>query len=136
MSQTLAPNENVLANTTVHPTLAVADIKAVRAFYTNKLGLEAVEEQPDGGVRFACGNGTLLHVYPRPDAKAAQNTVAAFETADLDGTMKALRANGVRFEEYDTPDFKTENGVVNMGGQRGCWFKDPHGNILGMFEQS
>jgi hypothetical protein len=41
-----------------------------------------------------------------------------------------LRSKGVIFEEYDYPDFKTVNGVAQMGTERVAWFKDSEGNII------
>jgi hypothetical protein len=33
----------------------------------------------------------------------------------------------VTFEEYDLPGLKTVNGIAELGGMRGAWFKDPEG---------
>jgi hypothetical protein len=60
--------------------------------------------------------------------------VAGFEVSDLDATMSSLRQNGVAFLDYDLPGIKTANGVADMDGARGCWFKDPDGNILAMIQ--
>lgn len=38
------------------------------------------------------------------------------------------------FEEYDTPGFKTVNGIVSMGPMKAAWFKDTEGNILGLIQ--
>ena len=54
----------------------------------------------------------------------------SFELADLDAEMAALRARGVRFDEYDLPGLKTHDGVCVLGGERAAWFHDPEGNIL------
>jgi hypothetical protein len=40
----------------------------------------------------------------------------------------------VVFEEYDFPGLKTEDGVADLGGEQAAWFKDPEGNILGLFQ--
>jgi hypothetical protein len=40
----------------------------------------------------------------------------------------------VTFEEYDLPGLKTVNGIAELGGMRGAWFKDPEGNILSVVE--
>jgi hypothetical protein len=48
-----------------------------------------------------------------------------------------LSQNGVKFEEYDLPYLKTQNGVADMGdGTMGSWFKDPGGNIVGVVQMS
>jgi hypothetical protein len=64
----------------------------------------------------------------------------AFEVADIDSVVAALRARGVVFEEYALPGFKTVNGIANIQGnypskgigERAAWFKDSEGNLLGL----
>lgn len=42
-----------------------------------------------------------------------------------------LRPRGVTFEQFDMPGFKTDaNGILELDGERGAWFKDPEGNLL------
>jgi hypothetical protein len=37
------------------------------------------------------------------------------------------------FEEYDTPETRTENGVARMpDGGEAAWFKDSEGNLVGV----
>ena len=37
------------------------------------------------------------------------------------------------FEEYDTPETLTENGIARMpGGGEAAWFKDSEGNLVGL----
>jgi hypothetical protein len=44
-----------------------------------------------------------------------------------------MRGRGVEFEEYDTPETRTENGVAQMpGGGEAAWFKDSEGNLVGV----
>jgi hypothetical protein len=44
-----------------------------------------------------------------------------------------MRGRGVGFEEYDTPETRTENGVARMpGGGEAAWFKDSEGNLVGL----
>ena len=54
--------------------------------------------------------------------------------ADVEAAVAELRDKGVRFEEYDLPGLKTVNGIAELGGTRGAWFKDPEGNILSMVQ--
>ena len=46
--------------------------------------------------------------------------------------MADLKARGVVFEEYDTPDLKTINAVATTGPVKAAWFKDSEGNLLGL----
>ena len=44
-----------------------------------------------------------------------------------------MKAKGVKFEQYDMPGLKTDaNGIAEMEGSKGAWFKDPEGNILSL----
>jgi hypothetical protein len=40
----------------------------------------------------------------------------------------------VRFEDYDLPGVTTVDGIAELGGIRGAWFKDPEGNILSVVQ--
>ena len=40
------------------------------------------------------------------------------------------------FEEYDMPGLKTVNGIAEIGGVKGAWFKDPDGNILAIDQET
>lgn len=118
---------------TAHATVAVADIERAKAFYGGTLGLSAKEERSDG-VLYEAG-GTWFLVYPSQFAAPATSTRMTFEVQDLDATVKELRAAGVTFEEYDFPGMKTIDGIAEIQGERGAWFKDPDGNILAVGER-
>jgi hypothetical protein len=48
-----------------------------------------------------------------------------------------LKKRGVRFEQYDLPNLKTdEKGIMRGNGPTIAWFKDPAGNILSVIEQT
>ena len=122
----------MLTDAQVWPTIAVSDLDKAKAFYGDTLGLKHVEDHP-GGSRFEAG-GTYIEIYPSEFAGTAKNTVAGFEVSDLEATMSSLRQKGVAFLDYDLPGMKTTNGVADLSGPRGCWFKDPDGNILGIIQ--
>ena len=47
--------------------------------------------------------------------------------------VKEMRGRGVEFEEYDTPETRTENGIARTpDGGEGAWFKDSEGNLVGL----
>jgi len=48
--------------------------------------------------------------------------------------VAALKALGVVFEEYDTPELKTVNSIVMVGPLKGGWFRDSEGNLLGLVQ--
>lgn len=111
------------------PTIAVSDMDRAKEFYGGTLGLKARDERADG-IRYEAGEGTALFVYPSQFAGTAQSTYMAFQVSDLDTAVEELRGRGVVFEEYDMPGLKTVNGIAEIQGIRGAWFKDPDGNIL------
>ena len=115
--------------------LAVSDLDRAVTWYRDKLGLDPAEKNPDGTV-YTCADGTTFSLYPSQFAGTNQATGMGWETTSLDDDMRELRERGVTFEEYDFPGMKTENGVVDMDGLRGCWFKDSEGNILALFERA
>ena len=115
--------------------IAVADLDRAVAWYRDKLGLEPAEKAEDG-VMYECAGGTRFSLYPSQFAGTAQSTLMGWETENLDKDMEDLRGRGVTFEEYDFPGLKTENGVAQLGTERGCWFKDGDGNILSLFQRT
>jgi catechol 2,3-dioxygenase-like lactoylglutathione lyase family enzyme len=119
----------------VVPTIAVSDMSRARDFYEGKLGLSGGEDQPDGGHEYPCAGGTAIHVYPSPEnAGKSTATLAGFETDDIESTVDELTSKGITFEQYGEPFNTNEKGIVEMGGLRGAWFKDPDGNILAVAE--
>ena len=124
-----------LSQARAHATVAVSDHDRGKAFYRDKLGLRVVQDGV-GATTFECADGTLLDVYPSRYAGTAKSTVASFEVPDLDGAMADLRGRGITFEEIEEGDIKTSNGVAELGGVRGAWFKDPDGNTLALVQLS
>ncbi|HWM17883.1 MAG TPA: VOC family protein [Microbacterium sp.] len=115
--------------------IAASDLARARSFYEGVLGLTPEEVRGDADLviyRFA---GVPLMLYRTTFAGTAKNTVFALDTQDLDGDMASLRARGVEFLEYDFPEFKTVDGVAELGGERSAWFADSEGNVLGLFQR-
>ena len=124
----------MLGNARVAAILPVTDVARSRKFYEGSLGLKVYREDPDGGLEFECGGGSLLGIYPRPAVKV-EHTQAGFEVQDLDSEMRDLRSKGVTFENYNIPNLRTENGIATVGDMRGAWFKDPDGNIIALMQR-
>lgn len=114
--------------------LRAEDFERAKKFYTEVLGLAAGKDMGPGGSMFVAGDGSMVMIYERPGMPAPQNTALGFAIpADkFDATVADLRAKGVVFEEYDIPEvgIKTVDGVADMDGSKGAWFKDSEGNIL------
>jgi catechol 2,3-dioxygenase-like lactoylglutathione lyase family enzyme len=116
------------ADWTFGATIPAKDLEGTRKFYENVLGLEMVREDP-AGISYRTGD-SVLFLYPTEFAGTAQHTLGGFSVSDIEAAVSELRAKGVTFEEYDMPGLKTVNGIAELGGEKGAWFKDPEGNIL------
>ena len=115
----------------VYAVLPASDLGRAKAFYEEKVGMTPSKEDP-GGLWYECAGGTWLLITPSQFAGTAQSTQASFQVEDIESLMSALRAKGLEFEEYDLPGFKTENGLLAMGGYKAAWFKDSEGNTVEM----
>ncbi len=119
----------MLTNSPVHATLPVIDLERAKRFYEEKLGLKVIRTDPSPGALLRAGDGTQLHIYQRAATKA-DHTAASFTVADVEATVKELKALGIMFENIDTPSLRTVDGIATMGEMKGAWFKDTEGNIL------
>jgi catechol 2,3-dioxygenase-like lactoylglutathione lyase family enzyme len=113
-------------------TLPAADWERAKGFYAGTLGLEAMMENA-GGILYKAGN-SMVYVYPSEFAGTNKATAGTFAVADVPGVVEELRGKGVTFEDYDMPGLKTENGIADLEGVKGAWFKDTEGNILALTE--
>jgi catechol 2,3-dioxygenase-like lactoylglutathione lyase family enzyme len=126
----------MLAESLVAARLPVKDLDRARRFYSEKLGLEPVEERA-GGLRYRCG-GADFALFKSVGAASGTHTQMAWEVADIEATVAALKTRGVVFEEYDSPGLQTVNGIAEIEGnypskgtgERGAWFRDSEGNLL------
>jgi catechol 2,3-dioxygenase-like lactoylglutathione lyase family enzyme len=119
----------VLGNTDVIATCAVKDIEKAKKFYGGTLGLTLVESQEAGVLSYKSGKSALL-VYQSQYAGTNKATAATWAVTDLEGTVQALKAKGVRFEHYDLPGTERTGDIHGSGKTKAAWFKDPDGNIL------
>ena len=118
--------------------LPAQDLKRARAFYADKLGLHPVEER-EGGLRYVCTAGEFA-LFESAGAASGDHTQMAWEVEDIGATVAELRSRGVVFEEYDAPGLRTIDGIVTIEGnypskgvgERGAWFRDSEGNLLGI----
>jgi catechol 2,3-dioxygenase-like lactoylglutathione lyase family enzyme len=129
----------VLDRGNVASRLPARDLQRARAFYSEKLGLEPVEERP-GAVRYQCGSGSFA-IFQSAGAASGTHTQMGWEVDDLEATVATLRARGVVFEEYDLPGLRTVSGIAEIVGnypsrggvgERAAWFRDSEGNLLGI----
>ncbi|MDQ1582823.1 MAG: hypothetical protein QOF36_877 [Microbacteriaceae bacterium] len=112
-----------------HAVLPASDLQRAREFYHNVLELDPDEEHP-GMLTYHPGSGTAFEIYETTNAGTAKNTQMCWVTDNLDAEMARLRDHGVRFEDYDIPGLKTENGVATDDESRTAWFRDSEGNFI------
>jgi catechol 2,3-dioxygenase-like lactoylglutathione lyase family enzyme len=116
-------------------TIPAKDIDKTRRFYEDTLGFTAERESP-AGISYRSGK-TRFDLYPTQFAGTAQHTLMGWVVEDVETTVKELSNEGVTFEQYDFPGLKTDaNGIAELGGEKGAWFKDPEGNILSVFQDT
>lgn len=114
------------------------DLDRARDFYREKLGLEPIEEREDG-LRYCCAAGEF-HIFLSSGQPSGTATQLGFEVEDIDATMAELRERGIVFDELDAPGLDVVDGVVQVGnnypskgtGERGAFFRDSEGNVLGL----
>jgi catechol 2,3-dioxygenase-like lactoylglutathione lyase family enzyme len=118
----------MLANYSIHATLPATDMERAKRFYTEKLGLTAESEAPEG-VFYRSGDTRFL-VFPSGGTASGAHTQLSWTVDEIEAEVAALKARGVTFEEYDFPSLKTINGVAVMGPVKIAWMKDSEGNLL------
>jgi catechol 2,3-dioxygenase-like lactoylglutathione lyase family enzyme len=118
--------------------LPAQDLERARRFYSERLGLEPTEER-EGGLRYVGAPGEFA-LFQSAGSAAGDHTQMMWEVDDIQETVRGLRERGVVFEEYDLPGLKTVDGIAEIEGQypskgsgeRGAWFRDSEGNMLGI----
>ena len=104
----------MLAHSQVATRLPAKDLERATRFYSEKLALTPVEKRP-GGLLYQCGSAYFA-LFESAGASSGTHTQMAWEVADIEATVAALRARGVVFEEYDLPGLKTVNGIAEIEG--------------------
>jgi len=133
-----ATRGGLLAGSPLATRLPAQDLNRARRWYSDRLGLEPVEER-DGGLRYQCG-GVSFALFQSAGRPSGAHTQVGWEVADIDATVAELRARGVRFEEYDLPGLQTVDGIAEIDGnypskgtgERAAWFHDSEGNLIGL----
>jgi catechol 2,3-dioxygenase-like lactoylglutathione lyase family enzyme len=121
----------VLSELPIHTALPVTDMARAKRFYREKLGLVPEVELPDG-LFYRCGARTKFLLFPSQAPSAGTHTQMTWNTDNIEAEVAALQARGVVFEEYDTAELKTVNGVAVLAESKGAWFKDSEGNLLAL----
>ncbi len=125
----------MIANARPEPVIPVSDLDAALSYYVDTVGLQLLERYEDlpqtPMARLSTGNGTLA-LYVSVGAGESRHTLMGFDVDDIESAVEELRGRGVKFEDYDMGELRTENGIARIGGVAGAWFRDPDGNILSL----
>ncbi|MEV5642956.1 VOC family protein [Streptomyces flaveolus] len=134
-------DKNLLARARVATRLPAQDLDRARRFYAERLGLRPVDERP-GGLLYRCA-GVDFVLFRSAGSSPGTFTQMAFEVDDIETVVSELQRRGVVFEEVDAPGFRTRDGIAEIEGnypskgargERGAWFRDSEGNLLGIGE--
>ncbi|MGW1373249.1 VOC family protein [Streptomyces sp. NPDC002446] len=138
-----ADNSDILAGARVATRLPAQNLDRARRFYSERLGLEPVDERP-GGLLYRCAGGDFV-VFQSAGSSPGTFTQMAWEVDDIERVVAELRRRGVVFEDVDLPGLlgggRTSDGIVEIDGnypskgargERGAWFRDSEGNMLGI----
>jgi catechol 2,3-dioxygenase-like lactoylglutathione lyase family enzyme len=129
----------VLKHGRVATRIPAQDLDRARRFYADKLGLEPSEERP-GGLLYRCASGEFA-LFGSAGSSPGTFTQMAWEVDDIEATVAEMKARGVVFEEVDVPGLRTVDGIADVSGnypskggkgERGAWFRDSEGNMLGI----
>jgi catechol 2,3-dioxygenase-like lactoylglutathione lyase family enzyme len=124
----------MLSDARVEARIPTQDLARARRWYSEKLGLEPVEER-EGGLRYVSPGGVFC-LFASAGAADGSFTQMSFYVDDLEAAVAGLRARGVVFEEYDG----MVNGIMDIegnypskgSGERAAWFRDSEGNLFGL----
>ncbi len=116
--------------------LPAQDLDRARRFYSERLGLEPVEER-EGGLRYVCG-ATEFHLFASSGAASGRCTQVGFEVEDIDQVVADLRGRRLEFETFEMGDLEVIDQIVVVPnhyaskgkGERGAFFFDSEGNLL------
>jgi catechol 2,3-dioxygenase-like lactoylglutathione lyase family enzyme len=123
-----------LALNTATTILPVDDVARAHSFYTEKLGLPLRGMTEDGSELLGADGGPTLQLKPVSDGKHSEHTALSFEVRDIERTVRDMEARGVRFQDYDLPNLRTENHICTTDSEKCAWFMDTEHNILCVHE--
>jgi catechol 2,3-dioxygenase-like lactoylglutathione lyase family enzyme len=118
--------------------LPAQDLERAERWYREKLGLEPVETRP-GGLRYEVGGSTFV-LFTSAGKPSGEHTQMAFDVVDIERAVRTLRHRGVEFDDVDAPAMHTVDKIADVDGnypskgraERGAWFRDSEGNLLGI----
>ena len=110
------------------------DLDVSQMFYVETLGLSVIERN-----QFALildgGGGAELRVTLVQSKADTGYTVLGWRVEDMDGVVDSLREKGIEFTRYPGMDQDEHDAWTAPDGLRVVWFRDPHDNVLSLFEK-
>ncbi len=124
-----------LSSASCAPRLPAQDLGRARRFYADVLGLEPAEER-DGGLRYECA-GTTFVVFASAGTASGGHTQIGFTVPDVEATATMLRDRGMEWpgsgdDDLGIVDIEGHYPSSGATGERGFWFHDSEGNLLGV----
>jgi catechol 2,3-dioxygenase-like lactoylglutathione lyase family enzyme len=123
--------------------LPAQDLERARAFYSERLGLDPIDERP-GALLYACG-GQEFAIFESSGKASGDHTQLGFTVPNLAHAVDELRSRGLEFEHVEMGDLPVDDGIVTIPGyypskaptgERAIWFRDSEGNLLGLGEHT
>ena len=114
---------------------SVDNLQEAKHFYGEILKIELSELDEMSILQLHIAGSNDVVIYEKPNHTPATFTVLNFPVKDIEQTVKELKAQGVKFESYDLPDFKTDDDDIMRGEPTVAWFTDPAGNILSVIQE-
>ena len=125
----------MLRDARVGAMIPTQDVARAREFYEQKLGMTA-EDDTAGGALYRCGDGTSFVLFPSAGTSSGTHTQLGFEVTDIEAEAAEITARGVTLDAVEIPGATVENGIAQLPDGRACWFKDPDGNVIAIFQRT
>jgi catechol 2,3-dioxygenase-like lactoylglutathione lyase family enzyme len=110
--------------------LPISDPDRAQEFYSDRLGLPYEGVNDEKALLYRLSGNAQLVLLPRPGEKPLGSTAMSFEVDDVEHEVAELEQRGVTFEDYDSPDLRTEGHIATLAHEKAAWFLDPDGNVL------
>lgn len=111
--------------------IVTLDRPRAEAFYGDTLGLPRMPDEPFAAVFDLAG--VPLRLTQVPDHRPSAHPVLGWSVPDLEATVKALLAKGLRCTVYEGMG-QDDLGIWTSpdGSSKVAFFSDPDGNVLGL----
>ena len=120
----------MLARFDVMAFVPVSNFEEAKAFYSDVLGLEIVDETPFAIALDA--NGTSVRLTLVDDFEPQPFTILGWRVVDIALSVIELADAGVSFERFEGMTQDMIGIWTAPDGAKVAWFRDPDGNLLSL----